>query len=468
LRLSNADATLLAPHFFNSSQVEESVGASHSCHFNPTKPDLIAIANEISGISLIDIRMTSNILLRYKSNNSICVRFNEIGSELLALRRGVSKSKLISIYLTNDIEAKCHFESDSFTNSCTIKSCCFAGDRDQYIVCGSDDFCVYIWKKPHLSEDDYNVKIKSDYHLKLEGHRSIVNQCRFNKQFNLLATSGIEKVVKIWSPYQLSSGGGLTGHSSEYEKKRQIFKCYDLFNSRNEPNNNDPYDQAILNYEPVITNRFNIETEESTEEDKVVLAFFDSQLRRQRDSKMNYDSQFDDEDVEIPNMNEITSSSSSSSDADLDEYGNSVLVVKKKSNNLRNRLRNLRHRKSLNLTQSSEFIQVLDSLKVIKKDSSDNTDDDDDDKTNFNKPSSSSNVSISFNSSIGKESKLQDSNYLNFIKRLNEHKRKIEMNKEEEENDNNKNEDTDTETIDHKENEKILFKKKKRKYRSSN
>ena len=41
-------------------------GAFNSCHFNPVDSNLLVVANEKSGVSLIDIRMNS-VLLRYKS-----------------------------------------------------------------------------------------------------------------------------------------------------------------------------------------------------------------------------------------------------------------------------------------------------------------------------------------------------------------------------------------------------------------
>jgi WD repeat-containing protein 22 len=49
---------------------------------------------------------------------------------------------IITPYLT------AQFDAPTYYNSCTMKSCCFAGDRDQFVVCGSDDFNVYVWKLP--------------------------------------------------------------------------------------------------------------------------------------------------------------------------------------------------------------------------------------------------------------------------------------------------------------------------------
>ena len=31
-----------------------------------------------------------------------------------------------------------------------MKSCCFAGENDQFVVSGSDDFNLYMWKVPDI------------------------------------------------------------------------------------------------------------------------------------------------------------------------------------------------------------------------------------------------------------------------------------------------------------------------------
>lgn len=40
------------------------------------------------------------------------------------------------------------FDAEHYYNSCTMKSCCFAGDNDQFVLSGSDDFNLYMWKIP--------------------------------------------------------------------------------------------------------------------------------------------------------------------------------------------------------------------------------------------------------------------------------------------------------------------------------
>ncbi len=129
------------------------------------------------------------------------------------------------------------FDALGYRNSCTLKSCCFAGDSDQYLVSGSDDFNAYVWKILPLSCDTNKTvesKLISNPHLKLRGHRSIVNQCRFNQKFHMLAMAGVEKLIKVWTPYRVpgNTGGGLLGLPNEYVPKRKLYIFNDLFSFR--------------------------------------------------------------------------------------------------------------------------------------------------------------------------------------------------------------------------------------------
>ena len=44
--------------------------------------------------------------------------------------------------------AQAQFDHPGYYNSCTMKSCCFGGQDDQFVMSGSDDFNVYIWPIP--------------------------------------------------------------------------------------------------------------------------------------------------------------------------------------------------------------------------------------------------------------------------------------------------------------------------------
>lgn len=70
------------------------------------------------------------------------VRLNRHGSQMLALRRRLPPI----LYNTFSQDPICQFYHSDYYNSCTMKSCTFAGENDEYIVSGSDDFNLYIWR----------------------------------------------------------------------------------------------------------------------------------------------------------------------------------------------------------------------------------------------------------------------------------------------------------------------------------
>ena len=183
LRLSNTDPIILARSRSSSSSsnsydaIRCAGGAYNSCCFNPVETNLLAIGNEISGLSIIDIRMKSTIL-RYKSDSVnldgsnesdykkssadykqmiMSCRFNQAGTQLVALR---GKSRPV-LYLLNDPKPFYYFDHEDFSNACTLKSCCLAGEDDQYFVSGIAKisifnmiiyiYMVYFEKKPKIN-----------------------------------------------------------------------------------------------------------------------------------------------------------------------------------------------------------------------------------------------------------------------------------------------------------------------------
>lgn len=320
LRLSNSDPIILASSAPNAStrdyshalwmssdsssssnssaeSVRSTGGAFQSCQFSPVDDNLLAAANEVSGLSLIDLRM-KRTLLRYRAQrslskhstesvidtgtnqNAMSVRFSQSGQRLAVLRGKLRPA----VYCLNEPAGPaCLFDHEGFANACTLKSCCFAGLDDQYFVTGSDDFAVYCWRIPELNEGaEAETQLVSAAHLRLEGHRSIVNQCRFNRKLHLLATSGVEKVVKVWSPYQLPDGnsyGGLSGRRGELPPKRKMYTFNELLR---QPNGAEPADGADSLGPTVVLNRGDTLLDESLEEDRIMIAFFDSQVRRHR------------------------------------------------------------------------------------------------------------------------------------------------------------------------------------------
>jgi len=61
------------------------------------------------------------------------VRFNSMGDRLLALRRRLPPV----LYKVDTPMYMCEFDHPGYYNSCTMKSCCFAGENDEYVLSGN-------------------------------------------------------------------------------------------------------------------------------------------------------------------------------------------------------------------------------------------------------------------------------------------------------------------------------------------
>ncbi|KAJ8683820.1 hypothetical protein QAD02_019612 [Eretmocerus hayati] len=237
----------------------------HSVMFNPVEPNLLATANTKEGVSMWDVRKPLKPVLRYGSEgpaqSCMNVRFNEAGTVLLALRRRLPPV----LYAVNSTTHLCQFDHPGYYNSCTMKSCCFAGNNDEYILSGSDDFNLYMWKIP----SDDSIKLVDSAHIILRSHRSIVNQVRYNKVNCVFASSGVEKIIKLWSPFQLSDlcTGGLRRDDDTEEKQRRVYT-------------HDEYKNLVLRSGQVNHDY----SQQSIDEDQRMMAFFDSLVQREIES----------------------------------------------------------------------------------------------------------------------------------------------------------------------------------------
>ncbi|XP_068436958.1 DDB1- and CUL4-associated factor 5 [Clinocottus analis] len=238
--------------------------AFHSVMFNPVEPRLIATANSKEGVGLWDIRKPRSSLLRYGGSMSLqsamSVRFNSTGTQLLALRRRLPPV----LYELHSRLPSFQFDNQGYFNSCTMKSCCFAGDKDQYILSGSDDFNLYMWKIPKDPEAGGPGRVVNGAFMVLKGHRSIVNQVRFNPHTYMICSSGVEKVIKMWSPYQQpESLGDLEGRVED--KSRSLYT-------------HEEYISLVLNSGSGLSHDY---VSQSIQEDPRMMAFFDSLVRRE-------------------------------------------------------------------------------------------------------------------------------------------------------------------------------------------
>jgi len=80
-------------------------------------------------------------------------RFNGSGSQILVLRRRLPPI----LYSTQTSSHLFQFDNEGYYNSCTMKSCCFAGSKDQFILAGSDNFDLCMWNVPDETSENQRM-----------------------------------------------------------------------------------------------------------------------------------------------------------------------------------------------------------------------------------------------------------------------------------------------------------------------
>ncbi|KAF6205167.1 hypothetical protein GE061_019334 [Apolygus lucorum] len=107
-----------------------------------------------------------------------------------------------------------------------IKEANFFGSDGQFIVAGSDDGSIFIWDRQSTN----NIRI-------LKGDASIVNCLQPHPSYCMLATSGIEHVVRIWTPMPED------GNSNEHEVKEKD----EVAQANQRRMKTDPFDVVLMN-----------------------------------------------------------------------------------------------------------------------------------------------------------------------------------------------------------------------------
>ena len=257
----------------------ESTSAFHAAVFCPAESRLVATANHKAGVQLYDVRRPLTCVMQYGGEGScsgrtaMSVRFNGAGTRLLALRRRLPPV-LFDVFSPSPVA---EFDHPGYYNSCTMKSCSFGGTDDEYVMSGSDDFNLYVWRVPSEEETSSQicsepVWVNRDSHV-LRGHRSIVNQVRFNKQLCMIASAGVEKVIKLWGALKFPGPGSETtsscpgtGGRANGGSERQVYSRLD-------------YLRLVVEGESVLADA----DAESTEENPRMMAFFDTLVQREMD-----------------------------------------------------------------------------------------------------------------------------------------------------------------------------------------
>ncbi|RVE41484.1 hypothetical protein evm_013871 [Chilo suppressalis] len=243
--------------------ISRSRKAFHGVMFHPQQVGMVVSANARDGVALWDLRSPKHPVLRYVGNNGatqncMSVRFNSAGTHILALRRRLAPV----LYAVHTAEPVAEFYHQDYYNSCTMKSCCFAGEGDQFVMSGSDDFNLYMWKVPDGETD----MVVEPPHIVLYGHRSIVNQVRYNPRYCLIASSGVEKIIKVWSALEYPQmRGSLLEEAQGSDNPREIYSHED-------------YVSLVHHSGQYISHNY---AEQSTSEDPRMMAYFDSLVQRE-------------------------------------------------------------------------------------------------------------------------------------------------------------------------------------------
>eukprot|EP01130_Rhizamoeba_saxonica_P008157 TRINITY_DN3294_c0_g1_i2.p1 TRINITY_DN3294_c0_g1~~TRINITY_DN3294_c0_g1_i2.p1 ORF type:complete len:270 (-),score=52.21 TRINITY_DN3294_c0_g1_i2:128-937(-) len=231
---------------------------------------------QLSSSFLVDRNTSSKAekLLEYESmphGKIIGGYFNSDGSKIATTSSGFYPM----LYNVSERYPTSIFYSKNYINECTLKSVIF-GFNDQYILSGSDDFRIYAWrimepgddtsfintvtneileentepnrKKPKtpilpsfLREYSPIVDVVPKATCVMTGHRSIVNNIAVHKKYPILCSSGVEKIVKLWSPYPMFPGitktppdrvairGRLSYNSLDLEEEESSESMYESF-----------------------------------------------------------------------------------------------------------------------------------------------------------------------------------------------------------------------------------------------
>ncbi|KAH8239270.1 hypothetical protein KR032_002637 [Drosophila birchii] len=131
--------------------------------------------------------MTPRRLKETKITQITCAVYNHSGSEILASYSDAGIYLYDSRNYTDGETLHCY---EGHINSRTIKGVNFFGSRSEYIVSGSDCGNIFFWEKNSAAIVNF---MKGD-------HAGVVNCLEPHPWMPVLATSGLEHKVKIWTP----------------------------------------------------------------------------------------------------------------------------------------------------------------------------------------------------------------------------------------------------------------------------
>ena len=124
-------------------------------------------------------------------------------------------------FAANDYSFRLCGHSNAHTD---IKEANYIGERGEYIAAGSDDGNIFIWEKTTGNI----VRV-------LNGDDSIVNCVQWHPSGPLLATSGIENMVRLWEPKAV-----------DHEEKRCVKDVYKACRDNQQRMKVDPFEVMLM------------------------------------------------------------------------------------------------------------------------------------------------------------------------------------------------------------------------------
>uniref|UniRef100_A0A0C9RQP4 TSA: Wollemia nobilis Ref_Wollemi_Transcript_1530_1974 transcribed RNA sequence n=1 Tax=Wollemia nobilis TaxID=56998 RepID=A0A0C9RQP4_9CONI len=125
--------------------------------------------------------------LAYSNQGELLVSYNDELIYLFQREMGLGPNpNSVSSEMPKEMEAQVY---EGHRNARTVKGVNFFGPNTEYVISGSDCGRIFIWKK----------KGGQLVHL-MQGDKLAVNCLEPHPHTTILATSGIEKTIKIWAP----------------------------------------------------------------------------------------------------------------------------------------------------------------------------------------------------------------------------------------------------------------------------
>lgn len=293
----------------------------HSVMFHPVDDHFMITANAKEGAALWDNRAQRMPVIRYGGEDAaqscMSVRFNSMGTLLLALRRRLPPI----LYSTLHQEPICQFYNQDYYNSCTMKSCTFAGATDEYVLSGSDDFNLYVWKvsdadrkfysrcsqAPIIIFTRFSRKATSVGGQKPDGPlrpslycesssiqftkvcAGIIrcrkdNQSKTQEQFRsklIKLTKCFFVSLKLWTPFELENWTGSLTEETQTEPVREVFTHDEYISLVHVNGQVHPFRLKLLSWKCLtnplwpLQNMTHDYSNQNTHEDPRMIAFFD-------------------------------------------------------------------------------------------------------------------------------------------------------------------------------------------------